>query len=434
MEFTRVLRQEYKTVVTVVLLSALAGMVYIYPFGTDFRFTVSVAMLAALLLYFQRVPAFFTASTVGLAIFAFRMTLPLLFHSASPVHVVVANYPSIAYYLVFGAMFQLSGLRRHCGNIPFLVFGLSIIDIVSNVTELLIRPDPLARIWEVVFSSIAAVAVFRALLAVAGFYALRRYHAFVLAEDQGRRYNELIVMIAQLKTELFYLNKSSQDIERIMADSYWLYKNLNARTPSPESQEGQDTSADTALAIARNIHEVKKDYARVAAGIEAVLRPSAEIAGLPLSEVLSVVEKNTRRYLDVIDCRLSLTFERSSDFVTRQHYFIVSILNNLIINAIEACGERGRITVRQYVEEDNAVFVVEDNGCGIKPEDQQLIFQVGYSTKFSHVTGEMSTGLGLSHVKNLAEMLNGTVSVISQPEVFTRFTVILPLEEIKWTE
>ena len=420
-EFGRVLRQNIKTILIVVLLVGLTGLVYIYPFHTHFRFTVSVAVLATLLLYFPRLPVFGTAVLSGLAIFAGRSITQLTMDPVAPGQILAANLPAIVYYITYGACFQGLGLRRMVHNVPAIVLLLSTIDIFSNIVELTTRGDALEGPTETVFASLVAVAVLRAILAVGGYYVLRRYQAFVLAEDQVVRYTELTVMIAQLKTELYYLNKSSQAIEQVMEDSYWLYKRLNERGD-------KEPTAPQALAVARNIHEVKKDYYRVVAGIEAILQPSATVQGMRLAEIFFIIEQNTRRYLEGLNKKITLEFKYETDFITDRHYAIVSILDNLIINAIEACGDSGNILVGEKVSAGDIVFVVEDNGCGTKPEDADLLFQVGYSTKFCPHTGKMSTGLGLSHVKNLSEMLSGSVAVKSgQP---TRFIVTLPADKI----
>lgn len=420
-EFGRVLRQDFKTILIVVFLVGLTGLVYIYPFHTHFRFTVSVAVLATLLLYFPRLPIFVTAVLSGLAIFAGRSITQLTFDPVTLGQILTANSPAIIYYISYGACFQGLGLRRMVHNVPAIVLLLSTIDIFSNIVELTTRGDALSGTTETVFSSLVAVAVLRAILAVGGYYVLRRYQAFVLAEDQVARYIELTVMIAQLKAELYYLNKSSQAIEQVMEDSYWLYKRLNERG-------SDDPTAPQALAVARNIHEVKKDYYRVVTGIEAILQPTATVQGMRLAEIFFIIEQNTRRYLDGLNKKITIEFKYEADFITDQHYAIVSVLDNLIINAIEACGENGNILVGEKAVAGDIVFVVEDNGCGIKPEDADLLFQVGYSTKFCPHTGKMSTGLGLSHVKNLSEMLSGSVTVEGgQP---TRFTVTLPADKI----
>jgi two-component system sensor histidine kinase YcbA len=393
-EFIRLLKREYMALLVVVLLVGLAGLAYIYPFHTHFRFTVSVAVLATLLLYFPRLPAFTTAVLSGVAIFVGRSAVQLTFDAVAFAQVMAINSPSIIYYIFYGICFQALGIRRRVDNLPALILFLTVSDVGSNLVELATRGDPLRGNPETVFSSLIGVAVLRAVLAVGAYYALRRYQTFVLAEEQVARYAELTLMIAQLKAELYYLNKSSQDIERVMEDSYWLYKTLHARDET-------DPNAAQALGVARNIHEVKKDYHRVAAGIEAILRPSSAVKGLRLAEIFFIIEQNTRRYLSGIDKKITLMFSYEFDFVSDQHYAIVSILDNLILNAVEACGDTGIIRVTERTEAGEIVFAVEDNGCGIKPEDFDLLFAVGYSTKFSPETGKMSTGLGLSHVQNI---------------------------------
>ncbi|MDR7867574.1 MAG: sensor histidine kinase [Sporomusaceae bacterium] len=422
-ELIRIVRREYKSILVVVLLVGLAGLAYIYPFHTHFRFTVSVAVLATLLLYFPRLPVFTTAILSGIAITVGRSAFQLTFDPVGFIDVVLINSPSIIYYISYGACFQALGIRRMVDNLPALILLLSVSDVFSNLVELLTRGDPLKGNPENVFSSLVGVAVLRAVLAVGAYYALRRYQTFVLAEEQVARYTALTVMIAQLKAELYYLKKSSQDIEQVMEDSYWLYKRLYAR-------DSADPDAAQALAVARNIHEVKKDYSRVVTGIENILHPSSTLHGLSLAEIFFIIEQNTRRYLTGIDKNITISFEHEFDFVTDHHYAIVSILDDLIINAIEACGDTGMIRVTERAAAGEIVFAVEDNGCGIKAEDFDLLFEVGYSTKFCPVTGKMSTGLGLSHVKNLTEMLSGTVKVGSGTGRLTTFTVTLPMRSI----
>jgi len=415
----RNLRQESITILMGVVLVGLTGLIYIYPFHTHFRFTVSVAVLATLLIYFPRIPVMTTATLCGAVICLGRSVVQVLFDKADFPEVIWINLPALFYYLLYGGLFRLIQIRQHVGNALKLVLLLSLIDIFCNIFELIIRADLFTGDRESIFISLVAMAIFRALLAVAFYYALRRYQSFILAEEQMARYTELTVMIAQLKAELYYLNKSSQDIERVMEESYWLYKSLHAKS-RPDSEGGCNEAAQ-ALTIARNIHEVKKDYYRVVTGIEGILRPSTKVKGMSLPEIFFIIEQNTLRFLKGTHKKIDISFHYDFEFTTDQHYTIVSLLDNLITNAIEACGETGKIKVEEYRDAGNIILSVEDNGCGIKPEDSDLVFQVGYSTKFCPDTGRMSTGLGLSHVKNLTEMLEGSVEVVSGPCAFTQF-------------
>jgi signal transduction histidine kinase len=94
---------------------------------------------------------------------------------------------------------------------------------------------------------------------------------------------------------------------------------------------------------------------------------------------------------------------------------------NLLANAIDACRERGEVTVRSR-EENGAVYIeVIDNGSGIDPSVAARIFDPFFTTK---PQGE-GTGLGLSISYGIVQEHGGTIEVESAPGR-TRFVVRLP--------
>jgi two-component system sensor histidine kinase YcbA len=375
-------------------------------------------------LYFEQLPIFPGTVITGLAIVAFRTTTDIIMGVQGPGEAMASNLPSLAYYVAFGLLFYSLTIREHTENILGLVLLLSVTDIASNMVELFFRSELVNDNMTFVFPSIVGVAVVRAILAVMGYYALRQYQTFILANDQARRYIEQTVMVAQLKSELFYLEKSSQDIENVMEKAYWLYKELNGK--EQDLQATGELPAEQALDIARGIHEIKKDYYRVISGIENILKPSSKAREVKFSEILFIIQQNTMRNVKVVEKNISLTCVQSEDFVTAKPYTLVSILNNLIINSIEACGKYGRIKVIHRTSDEEMLFCVEDNGMGIDEKEFDLIFNPGYSTKYSLETGKISTGLGLSHVKNYIELLGGSIRVESIPNLSTQFLITLP--------
>ncbi|MGK5047241.1 ATP-binding protein [Janthinobacterium sp. GB4P2] len=103
------------------------------------------------------------------------------------------------------------------------------------------------------------------------------------------------------------------------------------------------------------------------------------------------------------------------------------ILRNFIANALKFT-EAGAIIVSAtpLPEQDAIRFSVSDTGLGIDAEDVQLIFE-----EFSQVANHMQrkvkgTGLGLPLCRNLATLLNGTVTVESTPGYGSLFSVVLP--------
>jgi two-component system sensor histidine kinase YcbA len=160
-----------------------------------------------------------------------------------------------------------------------------------------------------------------------------------------------------------------------------------------------------------------------------ILEHSLDNQKMRVSEIFQLVEENTRRLDLSIQKKVHFNFEHSGDTVTDRHFTLVSILDNLLTNAIDAVETGGFIHVRSSCFAEKLTLEVSDNGCGIKQEEFDLIFAPGYSTKYSEETGQLSTGLGLAHVKNLTELLRGTITLVSQPGS-TVFTVVIPLEQL----
>ncbi|MDU2063963.1 MAG: ATP-binding protein [Sporomusaceae bacterium] len=399
-------------------------MIYIYPFDSYFRFTSSVAILSSLLLYFRHLPVLRITTICGLVIFLFRSASLYCFGGEELWSVILHNFPSFLYYLTFGLLFTLLKIRDYLENVPALLLLLSITDIASNCVELISRQELYGRNAESILASVIGIAILRAIIAVYGYYAFRNYRSFLLAEDQAIRYAALTLMIAKLKSELFFLQKSSQDIELVMQKGHTLYKKLSAKDPA--SLTDPASPAAQALAIARDIHEVKKDYYRVTQGIESILEHSPGEPGMSLSEIFQLMEQNTKRFVLALQKKIHITFINHYDLITDKHFTLVSILDNLIMNAIDAVGSDGVIIITGDRRGERLILTVSDNGQGIKASDLELIFAPGYSTKFSEQTGQLSTGLGLSHVTNLTEHLGGSIKVASEPGK-TLFTVQLPL-------
>ncbi len=426
--------EHYQFIWQVILFVSLGGMVSIYPFEQSFfRFSLSVSILSMLLLYFTHLPAVITAILSGISVLALRclIYLPLGFHEFFVAF--IHNFPALAYYLVFGICFKFSKVRQHIKQLPLLIVWLCGLDIVGNLAELMVRGELADTHEEYIVASMVMMAVIRAIIAVAGYYGLRRYHAFILAEDQLNRYTAMNMMVAELKTELFFIKKSAADIEKVMEESYELYQLLqNKATSGHDKNHNPVLMPQKALSIARNIHEIKKDYYRVTTGIENILEPSTLEQGIHLSEVFSLIKQHAYHNLTDKNRHISLEFHAEEDFIINQAYIynVVSILNNLLTNALEACEDGCVIQVWQHFCGNNVLFEIEDNGPGIPESDLEVIFAVGYSTKFSPVTGKMSTGLGLSHAKNLTEFLGGTIDVRSQAHVATCFRISIPVSKL----
>jgi signal transduction histidine kinase len=102
-------------------------------------------------------------------------------------------------------------------------------------------------------------------------------------------------------------------------------------------------------------------------------------------------------------------------------------LQNLVTNALKYGGSSRWIGIRSKVQDDKVSISVSDRGMGIDPADLPRVFEPFY--RGSSVTAAQihGTGLGLSLAKNIAEAMHGELTVVSEPERGTTFTLHLPV-------
>ncbi|MFJ1971755.1 ATP-binding protein [Streptomyces sp. NPDC087903] len=105
---------------------------------------------------------------------------------------------------------------------------------------------------------------------------------------------------------------------------------------------------------------------------------------------------------------------------------LVTILGNLIDNAVDAAqgSGRARVTVTAYADASSLVLRVSDTGAGVDPAHTETVFQRGFSTK---PAGPGGRGLGLALVRQAVNRHAGTLSVTSAEEGGARFEVRLGL-------
>jgi signal transduction histidine kinase len=104
------------------------------------------------------------------------------------------------------------------------------------------------------------------------------------------------------------------------------------------------------------------------------------------------------------------------------------ILSNLLSNAIKFTPEGGTVTLKAVTEPRHVVITLTDTGVGIAAEDQELVFEKFRQASNPLTREHAGTGLGLSIVRELAKLLGGEVSLVSELGRGSTFTVRLPLE------
>jgi len=102
------------------------------------------------------------------------------------------------------------------------------------------------------------------------------------------------------------------------------------------------------------------------------------------------------------------------------------ILKNLLSNAIKFT-EKGQVSLTVAGQPGHGiVFAVRDSGIGIAPEQQESIFEAFRQADGTTNRRYGGTGLGLSISRDLASLLGGSISVVSEPGQGSTFTLVLP--------
>lgn len=107
---------------------------------------------------------------------------------------------------------------------------------------------------------------------------------------------------------------------------------------------------------------------------------------------------------------------------------IEKILSNLIGNAVKYCPAGSEIIFKSSIEANSLIVEVKDNGPGIPEKEQKKVFRRFFRGR--HSSGTNGTGIGLSLVKELVQLTNGTILMQSNASG-TTFSLSLPVEEVE---
>ena len=113
--------------------------------------------------------------------------------------------------------------------------------------------------------------------------------------------------------------------------------------------------------------------------------------------------------------------EVDMDFVPE---FMYKIMTNILFNALKFTPKGGRITICSRVAEKNIMISVEDNGCGIKPEDIPLVFEPFFRSDSNSSGG---SGIGLALTKQMTEAMGGSIEVSGRQGEGAKFTILIPI-------
>jgi len=146
--------------------------------------------------------------------------------------------------------------------------------------------------------------------------------------------------------------------------------------------------------------------------------------GTPVKSVIApapLVRESATFSLHGAPVRISFSCAEDVRNVTGDAGQLSQVINNIVINAVQAMPAGGRIDVVMERKDASIVVQVKDTGRGIERENLERIFDPFFTTK------ESGTGLGLVIASNIMRASGGFINVASEPGKGSTFSLTYPM-------
>lgn len=189
------------------------------------------------------------------------------------------------------------------------------------------------------------------------------------------------------------------------------------------------TAGRTLLEMINELLEI----ARIEAGKVDLRVEKMSVAASCEALVALIRPQADRKNIDVaLELPAGVAAHREAPIIQTDPRKFQQIVFNLLSNAVKFTPEGGKVTLRaerlRGADDDPRVRVsVLDTGPGIAPEDQERIFEKFTRLESGHVREHTGTGLGLAICRELADLIQGTIQLVSEPGGGSMFSLIVPM-------
>lgn len=420
--------------ICMLIIVPLAGELQIHPLHGDFEnFRVSFGspLFLLFLLWLRRVPMLVSGLCTGAAVVLFRAMLDI-FGGMSSGSALYLHSPAFFYYFVYALCF--SALRFH--DAPLTAQAMKIAgyaigaEVIASIAELysmnfFMGTQPV-HLSLPVLAHLTGIAFLRCFFILSFFFLSQLYITELHLAQESREKNRLTMLIAGLYEEVFELQKTLHNAETATHDCYGIYEELR----SLHHKEDLPRITQNVLRTAGEVHEIKKDTQRIYAGLSELTNNHRLSDYLPAAELCHLIIHTQKKYARRLDKNITFLSEPADELPDLHVYTMLSILNNLAGNAVEAIHQKGTITITmKRSAEENLCLTVENTGSSIPLRRLGQIFRPGYTTKYDS-SGRASSGVGLTYVKALTESLGGTITAASDGKSQVQFKLRIPLAKI----
>ena len=141
------------------------------------------------------------------------------------------------------------------------------------------------------------------------------------------------------------------------------------------------------------------------------------------SLLLDALARHSR---SISDKKLAAKTLLEDEFYTNSdEYMLSTIIDNLIGNAVKYCNEGSKVIVSAMQEGESVKVTIQDSGMGIAKEDLERVFNPFYRAKSDSVANIKGSGIGLSIVKRLCDLLGAKITIESTEGIGTTVTLTI---------
>ncbi|AMM94505.1 sensor histidine kinase [Peribacillus simplex] len=416
------MKERIRILLLIMIAVPLAGEFKFYPFDDTFRVSLGTPVFFLFLLWGRGINPNIAGILTGMSVFVFRFSLAVGIRDISVEEAMYLHLPAFFYYFIYAFAFHRTKMNdRH--DQPFVIGILGVlIELSAGVSELAIRSflanqdTPSLDIDQLVL-----IAFIRSFFVLGFFNILKLREAKFAEKEQRMQKEQMLLFISSLYEETVQLKKTMQAAEEITRTCYDFYRRL-------KSDETNGRDAQTALQIAGLVHEIKKDNQRIYAGLSELMSTENLQEYMNIEQLCNIMVVSNRRYAESLHKDISFSLHIDGDHPPYHVFMVLSLINNLLANAVEAIKEEGYVSLHVKRKDQSVEFCISDNGPGIAPRQKEVIFTAGYTKKFD-AAGNPSTGIGLSYVKQTVEKFGGHIRLMDNYKE-TVFSVELPINAI----